>query len=111
LIVLFLGAYLAFNDIQSFPKSAETAVLVAVAPGTVYAQPAALLSATQQLQTVVELLGHFPNLKPQTQPGFNCKKQTADQLAATVRQFLRREAYRVAAFGRTAIISPFHHFF
>lgn len=109
--MLLLGAYLTLGELQNISKSAETAVLVADAPGTVYAQPAALLSATQQLQTVVEVLGQFPSLKQQAQFDFHSRVNAEHHLAFVVRQFVRINAYRVAKFDRTDIISPFHHFF
>jgi len=111
LVVLLLGAYLTFSEVETISKSTATTVLLADAPGTVYAQPAALFSATQQLQTVVELLGQFPHLKQHTQFSLLSGANAEHHLSFVVRNFIRTDAYRVAAFGRTAIISPFHHFF
>lgn len=111
LVVLFLGAYLALIGVQPQTIPSTSAVLAADAPGTVYAQPAALLSAPQQLLTAIEFVGQFPTLKQNSQIGHAAGRSKNHALAYTVRQFIRTDAYRIAAFGRTDIISPFHHFF
>jgi hypothetical protein len=111
LAVLLYGACSAIGGLQTIPNNAPTAVVLADAPGTVYAQPAALLSGTQQLQIVVELLGQFPELKQNFQRNLY-RRAVADQLLVLgFRQYLRSDLYRISTFGRTDIISPFHHFF
>jgi len=110
-VVLLFGGYLSFSGEQTFKLQGEEAVLVADAPGMVYAQPAALLSATHQLQILVELLGQFPELKQNFQRSFYSDAAAEHLLVVGFTQYLRSDLCRISGFDRTDIISPFHHFF
>jgi len=111
LLVLLHGGYIAFSEIQVQGDLASKTILVADTPGTVYTQPAALLSATQQLQMATEQLGQCQQLHRTLLSTVVAKVDDEKQEGSVVRQFLRNNAYRISTFGSTDIISPFHQFF
>jgi hypothetical protein len=109
-LVLLYGAFLALSGTTTLPLSGDTAVLVADAPGTVYAQPAALLSPARQQVSLAEQVLQLPTFESAS----TLSRPTAAQEKAgrhAVENGVRTDRQRVASFGPTDIISPFHHFF
>ncbi len=110
LLVLLYGSYHALSDARSAARPTAAEVLLADAPGMVYAQPAALLSPARQQLVLAE--------QQLPLPVFESVPGVIDRVAAYekangnyIGRLLRRDQWRVASFGSTDIISPFHHFF
>lgn len=109
-LVLLYGAFLALSGSNTLSIATDTAVLVADAPGTVYAQPAALLSPARQQITLAEQQLPVPTVE--TASTLNRPVAALEKAGRqAVEQVLRVDRRRVASFGPTDIISPFHHFF